>query len=242
MKAPDEEDGKTMSTVMPEPRQALRTPSAAAIAGIIFSVLLTVSLLIIRIAVSASTREVGTWLVDPIHRNAVVFALNLIPFAGIAFLWFIGVVRDRMGDREDRFFATVLLGSGLLFVSMLFASAAIGGSLAAAAASGIVGSTVTAVWQFGRQVTYNLLTIYAMRMAAVFMISTATITLRTAIMPRWLALLGYVFALALLLTVGYTPWIEFLLPVWVFLVSLYILRASWRQRQVPSTLAAGADA
>ncbi len=231
-----------MSTVMPEPRQALRTPSAAAIAGIIFSVLLTVSLLIIRIAVSASTREVGTWLVDPIHRNAVVFALNLIPFAGIAFLWFIGVVRDRMGDREDRFFATVFLGSGLLFVSMLFASAAIGGSLAAAAASGIVGSTVTAVWQFGRQVTYNLLTIYAMRMAAVFMISTATITLRTAIMPRWLALLGYVFALALLLTVGYTPWIEFLLPVWVFLVSLYILRASWRQRQVPSTLAAGADA
>jgi hypothetical protein len=40
--------------------------------------------------------------------------------AGIAFLWFIGVIRDHLGDREDRFFATVFLGSGLLFVAMLF--------------------------------------------------------------------------------------------------------------------------
>ncbi|HEV8194189.1 MAG TPA: hypothetical protein VGP82_22295 [Ktedonobacterales bacterium] len=232
-----------MDTVIPETREALRTPRAAAIAGIIFSVLLTFSLLIIRLAVSASSRDVGTWLSDPVHKNAVVFALNLIPFAGIAFLWFIGVVRDRMGEHEDRFFATVFLGSGLLFVAMLFASAAVGGVLAATASSGIVGPTVTAVWQFGRQVTYNLLTIYAMRMAGVFMIATATITLRTAIMPRWLALLGYLFALVLLLTVGFTPWIEFLLPIWVLMVSLYILRASLSERPEPAPkLSAGTDA
>ena len=47
--------------------------------------------------------------------------LYLVPFAGIAFLWFIGVVRDRIGEREDKFFATVFFGSGLLFVAMLFA-------------------------------------------------------------------------------------------------------------------------
>jgi len=45
-----------------------------------------------------------------------------LPFAGIAFLWFIGVLRDRLGELEDRFFATVFLGSGLLFLAMLFAS------------------------------------------------------------------------------------------------------------------------
>jgi hypothetical protein len=39
----------------------------------------------------------------------VAIGLNLIPFAGIAFLWFIGVIRDRIGAHEDRFFATVLL-------------------------------------------------------------------------------------------------------------------------------------
>ena len=56
-------------------------------------------------------------------------ALNLVPFAGIAFLWFMGVVRDRLGSNEDRFFATVFLGSGLLFLAMLFTSAAIAGGL-----------------------------------------------------------------------------------------------------------------
>ena len=60
-------------------------------------------------------------------------ALNLIPFAGIAFLWFIGVLRDRIGQREDRFFAIVFLGSGLLFVAMLFVAAAVSGGLFAAA-------------------------------------------------------------------------------------------------------------
>ena len=64
-------------------------------------------------------------------------ALNLIPFAGIAFLWFVGVLRDRIGEREDRFFATVLLGSGLLFVAMLFIGAAVaGGLIAGVTASG----------------------------------------------------------------------------------------------------------
>lgn len=56
----------------------------------------------------------GAWLIDPTRRSALVVALNLVPFAGIAFLWFIGVVRDRIGPREDRFFASVFLGSGLL--------------------------------------------------------------------------------------------------------------------------------
>ena len=55
----------------------------------------------------------------------------MVPFAGIAFLWFIGVVRDRIGEREDKFFATVFLGSGLLFVAMLFAAAAVLGGLIA---------------------------------------------------------------------------------------------------------------
>ena len=228
---------------LPETRQALRTPRAAAIAGIIFSVLVSSSLLIVRLSASTSQREVGAWLTDPVHKNLVLLALNLIPFAGIAFLWFIGVVRDRMGDREDRFFATVFLGSGLLFVAMLFASAAVGGVLAASVAAGDVATPLAdAIWQFGRQVTYNLLTIYAMRMAAVFMIATATITLRTAIMPRWLAFLGYAFALVLLLTVGNTPWVEFLLPTWVFVVSLHILRVSWGQRSPETKLAKGAEA
>jgi hypothetical protein len=59
-----------------------------------------------------------------------------MPFAGIAFLWFIGAVRDRIGQREDRFFASVFLGSDLLFVAMLLAAAAFAGGLIAEAAAG----------------------------------------------------------------------------------------------------------
>ena len=67
------------------------------------------------------------WLADGSRRKAILVALNLLPFAAIAFLWFIGVVRDRIGEGEDRLFATVFLGSGLLFIAMLFAGGAVAG-------------------------------------------------------------------------------------------------------------------
>ena len=99
-----------------EPRN-LRTPRAAAVAGIIFSALLITALVLLRLSAPAHASNPGAWLSNPRNRAEVAVALNLIPFAGIAFLWFIGVLRDRIGDREDRFFATVFLGSGLLFVA-----------------------------------------------------------------------------------------------------------------------------
>lgn len=202
--------------ISPEARQALKTPRAAAIAGIAFSVLLGVSLLIIRIALPASPSEAGPWLTDPGLKNAALFALNLVPFAGIAFLWFIGVLRDRMGAREDRFFATVFLGSGLLFIALLFVDVAITAGLLGAP------SVNNELWRFGHSVM-ALLTAYALKMAAVFMFSTATITLRTAFMPRWLGWLGYAIAAILLLGAGLVPWLELLFPVWTLLVSMHVL-------------------
>ena len=107
----------------------MKTSRAAGVAGIVFSVLLTISLVLVRLAVPHDPDEAGGWITEGGKRDAVVVALNLLPFAGIAFLWFIGVVRDRIGEREDRFFATVFLGSGLLFIAMLFTTGAIAGGL-----------------------------------------------------------------------------------------------------------------
>ena len=59
----------------------------------------------------------------------------LMPFAGIAFLWFIGVVRDGFGRYEDKFFSSVFMGSGLLFLAMTFVSSAVGAGLVAEATS-----------------------------------------------------------------------------------------------------------
>jgi hypothetical protein len=110
-------------------RTAIRSPRAAAVAGIAFSVLLTVALALVRSAVPSDPRAAGDWLADGSRRKAVLVALNLLPFAAIAFLWFIGVVRDRIGEGEDRLFATVFLGSGLLFVAMMLSAAALAGGL-----------------------------------------------------------------------------------------------------------------
>ena len=206
----------------------LRTPRAAAAAGILFSLLLALALTLVAVSVPSDPATAGAWLTDPARRRAVVIALNLVPFAGIAFLWFIGVIRDRIGQREDRFFASVFLGSGLLFVAMLFTAAAFAGGLIANAAAGPAApgpDTLAA----GRQITGLLLHVYAMRMAAVFTISTATITLRTQVIPRWIGLLGFVVAAVLLISVGLTVWVELLFPAWILLLSVDILRTGLRQ-------------
>jgi len=111
------------------PGGPLRTSQGAAIAGIIFGVLLITALVLLRISVPAHPEMAGAWLADPRRRTAVAVALNLIPFAGIAFLWFIGVLRDRIGEREDRLFATVFLGSGLLLLRLSDAVAELGPTL-----------------------------------------------------------------------------------------------------------------
>jgi MFS family permease len=203
----------------------LRTPRAAAVAGIIFSVLLTAALVLLRVSVPAHPAVPGLWLTDSHHRAEVAIALNLVPFAGIAFLWFIGVLRDRIGEREDRFFATVFLGSGLLFVAMIFVAAAIAGGVIAADSSSPPGGGTLAL---GRIVTATLVNVYAMRMAAVFTLTTVTIARRTEIISRWLTVAGLVSALVLLIGVGFSPWVELLFPAWILALSIDILAAGLR--------------
>jgi hypothetical protein len=194
------------------------------VAGIAFSVLLTTAFVLIRIAVPSDPADAGQWLTEGGKRNAVVLALNLLPFAGIAFLWFIGVVRDRIGDAEDRFFATVFLGSGLLFIAMLFATGAIAGGLVVAAGD----EPSLGVWTFGRRTINTLFTVYAIRMAAVFTISTTTIAARLRLAPRWLTIFGFGTGVLLLVTAGTAPWVELVFPTWVFVFSVHILIVSFR--------------
>jgi len=216
----------------------LRTPRAAAAAGIAFSLLLGLALGLIIVSVPSDPARPGVWLADPAHRTSVAIALNLVPFAGIAFLWFIGVVRDRIGQQEDRFFATVFLGSGLLFVAMLFAAAAFAGGLIVHAAAGSGAAPGPDTLATGREVTSLLLRVYAMRMAAVFTMSTATITLRTQVIPRWIGILGIAVAVVLLVTVTVTPWTELLFPAWILLLSVDILRTGLKRSRDAATTAA----
>ncbi|HRX01656.1 MAG: hypothetical protein KDI07_00615 [Anaerolineae bacterium] len=202
------------------------TQRAAAIAGIVFAVLLISALGLIRISVPDDPVAAGDWLAT--SWKPVTLALQLLPFAGIAFLWFIGVIRDRIGEREDRLFATVFLGSGLLFLAMLFASAAVAGGILH-----MYGATPDALlknglYTFGRIITFEIMNVYAMKMAGVFMISTSTLALRTGILPRWMSFLGLALAVFLMFSLGLFTWSVMVFPLWVLLISVYILLHSSR--------------
>lgn len=200
----------------------LKTPKAAAIAGIAFSLLIFAILGLLRRSIPDDPLEAGAWLASDTRTIAV--ALNLVPFAGVAFLWFIGVLRDRLGHLEDRFFATVFFGSALLFLAMLFTSAATIGAIMLVASvsepSELISSTT---FRFARAASYIIMNVYAIKMAAVFMISTSTVIIRTGIVPRWIALFGFLLALVLLIGSSFISWSFAVLPVWVLLVSVYIL-------------------
>src|SRR5690349_2969984 len=165
-------------------RASLRTPRAAALAGILFSLSVFGAFWLLRASVPADPTEPGAWLST--SSRTVALALNLIPFAGIAFLWFIGVIRDRLGAREDRFFATVFLGSGLLFLGMLFVAAAIVGAMLVTFKDDPVAAASPA-FSFARTLSYSIVNVYMVRMAGVFMMSTSTVAMATHFAPRWLA-------------------------------------------------------
>ncbi len=210
-----------------KPRSKLKTPHAAAVAGILFSVLLMISIVLIRISIPDDIQDTGGWLSE--NGKTVALALNLVPFAGIAFLWFIGVVRDRLGENEDRLFATVFLGSGLLFLASLFASSATAGGLISISLAAPGSQINPDIYNYGRSISLQIMNVYTIKMAGVFMMTTCTLALRTGIFRRWMAYLGLALALFLLLTFGYTYWAILVFPLWVLLISLHILLANLGQ-------------
>ena len=202
-------------------RASLRTPRSAGVAGVIFSVLIGSVFVLMRLNIPSNAASADTWLTNPARRDAVSLALSLLPFAAIAFLWFMGVVRDRIGEYEDRFFATVFLGSGYLFIAMVSVGAAVLGGLVANPTL-----TVTldpAIWDLQRLVTLTLINTYALRMAAVFIFSTTTIGMRIGILPRWLVIYGFISGVVLLIGATVNPWMNFVLPLWTLVLSIYML-------------------
>jgi hypothetical protein len=203
----------------------LRTPRAAAVAGIMFGLLLGTAYVLLRIAIPADLEDTS-WLEE--NSRVVTLALSLVPFAGIAFLWFVGVVRDRLGRLEDQFFSTVFFGSGLLFLAMVFVSAAGAAGLLASFARSPDQVLDSGVYSFGRELIFRVSNVYAIRMAGVFMISLATIGIRTRAMPMWLDIITYLLALVLLFVINFSLWVSLIFPAWVLVVSVYFLVVSLR--------------
>ena len=200
--------------------QRVRSPRSAAIAGIVFSLLQ--GAIIILVSTIASPEDIG------VRPNTISFALALVPFAGIAFLWFTGVVRDRLGEWEDKFFATIFLGSGILFVGMMFVWAATFGAIFQGYAAAAELSENNDVSTFGFAFMNEIVGNYALRVAGVYMISIATLWTKSGVMPRWITILTYILALGFLFFAQSVREIRFVFPAWVLLVSIYILISNFR--------------
>jgi hypothetical protein len=216
---PDGPDRPAMP-VLEEAGRQLKAPWAASIAGLLFSVLFTAALVLVR----SQPEQTGQ------NTAIMIGGLYLAPFAGIMFLWFVAVIRDQLGEREDRFFATVFFGSGLLFVALLFTTAAVV-STPATLVEFLGGAELSTEGQaILRALAYTLLFAMATRAAAVFMLATATIGIKSGVFPRWFALVGYLLGFVLLVAVSFWDWFILVLPAWVAVVSLFILRRERTRR------------
>jgi hypothetical protein len=210
--------------------RGLRTPRSAGIAGVAFSLLFTVAFACARVVVPEDPTEAGTWLADSTKKDAGLVGLALAPFAAIAFLWFIGVVRSRIGEAEDRFFATVFLGSGLIFIALFLASLAVTTGLVESAGTDRSQDLADSdAWVVGRHVSESILEA-SLIMAGVFTSAASTIILRTGAVPRVLGLTGVVVAAVMVLDGQRAePWVVLVFPLWVLALSLYILVIGFRK-------------
>lgn len=165
------------------------------------------------------------------NTRTLSLGLSLIPFAGIAFLWFIGVVRDRLGYLEDQFFSTLFLGSGLLYLGLTFAAAAIASGLLTVYVADPEGLIFSNAYQTARSISNRITVTYSIRMAGMFMMVLGTIWMRTRLMPRWLVLLTFILAIVLLLSIGISHWVTLIFPAWVLIISAMFLLSRRDQRE-----------
>ena len=205
--------------------RGLKAPRAAGVAGLLFSALFLAAMLLLRLhpPPGASAAEVTAFYERGDGNSITLVGLYLAPFAGLAFIWFLAVVRSHVGHRRDRFFDTVFIGSGLVFVAMLFAAAAAAGAVSVAVRfqDGTVPSA--SVVEVASALAYSLLFTFGIRAAAMFMLVTSAVGLRTGRLSHWFVYTTWVFAAALMLSVAFFQLVVLVFPLWVAAISILIL-------------------
>lgn len=202
-----------------------RSVEAAAVAGIAYSLLSVFALIQLNRypQLSLPEGELTAWFDEAQNRAVLTTALGTSSVAAIAFLWFVAVIRRRLGDSEDQFFATVFLGSGILNVAVSVVAAA-------AIASPAIAMTVldaAAVSQSSASLAGGLgaalLLVVAPRVQAVFIFTTSTLFLRSRVLPSWVAVAGYLLGAMMFIVPIVWRSLGLGFPVWVFAVSIVLL-------------------
>lgn len=221
---------KTTERMERKVQREVRSPRSAALAGILFSLLMGASMILLRTGAIVDPIEIDSeWLQAQSSAAAVVIVL--VPFAGIAFLWFTGVLRDLLGGLEDKFFATVFLGSGIILVVMMFVWASAFGAMFATYEVLAEALDDIDVFIYATTFANQIMGSYFLRMASVYMLSIGSLWTRTKVVPRWLTLVTYIVAVPFLVFAGSLRWARFLFPAWVLMVSIVILILNFRHNK-----------
>ncbi len=202
--------------------------------GIAFSILFVVAfLLTLGIPpVDATDQEIIDYYNSGDKVLPVVIGLYLLPFAGMAFLWFIVALRMWAAAsvrRQSVLQSNLQLVSGVIFVALFFGGAAATAVLAITVQftdARIDPVTARLFPIFG----HTIILFFAMRMAAMFVFTTSAIGRTAGILPRWFGIVGYGVGLFLLLAATFSPLLVLVFPAWVLALSLILLA---KAREIP---------
>ncbi|HEY2594069.1 MAG TPA: hypothetical protein VGK33_09235 [Chloroflexota bacterium] len=219
----------------PHPQSLRRAAYLSAGVGILWSVLFLVSYFLIagQPGPTASDAELQSFYQSPAARRVVVVGLYLMPFAGIAFVWFIVALRmwiSGSSRREDILLSNIQLVSGILFVGLFFA----GGAAAAASAAGVEFESGQVDVTVARQLPAlgnALIFVFSMRMAAMFVFATSNIGRTTGVLPMWFVIVGFAVGLFLLLSATFSQFLVLVFPVWTLILSIFLFG---RARHIPA--------
>jgi hypothetical protein len=198
-----------------------RLATAAGVAGLAFAIIFTAAFGLLRAGEPPSDAAAfrAWWEVS---RDRIAVGTYLVPFAGIAFIWFVAAVRRRIGHGEGLFFSSVFLGSALVFVATMFVTGAAAGSVIVAADHLDIGR-IQDLAAVSHALAYAVFFGFTVKMAAMFMLIVASIGRTARALPRWLVLLTIALGLVLLVGNLFVEVVALVFPAWVAVESLVLI-------------------
>jgi hypothetical protein len=189
----------------------------------------------------ASDQELASFYQSDDRRRLIVVGMYIMPFAGIAFLWFSVAMRSAIrarGERVSELLAGMQVASGILYVAMFFVGAAAISVMAASmemVQARLDPLIARELPQYGRA----LLMVFAMRMAAIFVFTTSRLGRLTNALPRWFMFVGWAVGLFLLLSATFSRALVLVFPIWLLALCAVLLWRLRRSAPAPGTIAAG---